>query len=258
MKDIDPLMKKVFKHEFKLLEEFERTEKNLNSTSLYLSEDELRQNYKKLLESYQSLLKHAMKITSIGDMNQKKLFDAFEELERQKAALYQTSIMDQLTEVHNRTYIMSVFDDAFAHTKRYQQAFSCILLDIDDFKKINDTHGHQAGDAVLKATAQQIAGQLRETDFIGRYGGEEFLIILTHTNATEADKVAEKVRAAVAELKVGEQALCVTISLGVCDTDIDNSISSDALLHKVDIALYHAKDNGKNRAVIYHEALLKK
>lgn len=248
MNDIDPIMKKVFKHEFQAFHTYQ-----LIAEDLSLSEEELRHHFKKLLNDYRLLLQNATKITAIGDINQKKLFDAFEELEKQKATLYQSSIMDHLTKIYNRTYIMKVFDDAFAQTDRYQQAFSCILLDIDDFKLINDTHGHQMGDKVLYATAQQIAKQIRKTDSIGRYGGEEFLIILPNTIATEAAQVAEKIRIAVAESTVGEQGLCVTISLGVCDTQIDTPKSCDELLYNVDTALYVAKKNGKNCTVIYQK-----
>ncbi|MDD1617859.1 MAG: GGDEF domain-containing protein [Methylococcaceae bacterium] len=227
--DIDPTMKKVFKHEFSALHKYQ-----LIGEDLSLSEDELRKNYKKLLNSYRLLLQDATKITAIGDINQKKLFEAFETLEKQKAILYQSSIIDH------------------AKTKRYQQIFSCILLDIDDFKAVNDNHGHPKGDLVLKETARHIAGQLRETDSVGRYGGEEFLIILPNTTVIEAEKVSEKIRRAVAEAII-TKGIRVTISLGICDTQIHSLKSEDELLHKVDIALYEAKKNGKNCSVTYQE-----
>lgn len=243
---IDPTMKKVFKHEFIALDKYQLISEDLN-----LSEDEWRKNYQMLLESYRLLLQNTTKITVIGDINQKKLFEAFEELERQKAILYQSSILDYLTQVYNRSHIMQIFDDAFAQNKRYQHIFSCILLDIDDFKVINDTYGHLTGDLVIKETARQISCQLRETDSFGRYGGEEFLIVLPNTNAAEAMQVAEKIRTTVAETTIGEQNLRVTISLGVSDTLIDPSKSQDEMLHKVDLALYKAKENGKNCTVTY-------
>jgi diguanylate cyclase (GGDEF)-like protein len=245
---IDPAMKKVFKHEVSALEKYK-----LIAEDLSLSEDELRKHYKKLLKDFRSLLQDAMKITNIGDINQKKLFEAFEALEKQKSILYQTSIMDHLTQVHNRPYIMKVFDDAFAQTKRYHQDFSCILLDIDNFKSVNDNYGHPMGDLVLKETAQCVASQLRKTDTVGRYGGEEFLIILPNTVAEEAEQVAEKIRTSVAESKIGAKRLKVTISLGICDTKIDFLKSQDEMLFKVDTALYVAKKNGKNRSVVYSE-----
>ena len=109
------------------------------------------------------------------------------------------------------------------------------------------------GDKVLYTTAQQIAKQLRKTDSIGRYGGEEFLIILPNTIASEATQVAEKIRTAITESTIGEQGLRVTISLGVCDTQIDSPKSCDKLLYNVDTALYEAKKNGKNCTVIYQK-----
>jgi diguanylate cyclase (GGDEF)-like protein len=246
--DIDPTMKKVFKQEFFVLHKYK-----LIGEDLSLSEDELRQNYKKLLNAYRLLLQDATKITAIGDINQKKLFEAFEELERQKAILYQSSIIDHLTQVYNRPHIMKIFEGEFAKTKRYQQTFSCILLDIDDFKAVNDNHGHPKGDLVLKETAERIEGQLRETDSVGRYGGEEFLIILPNTTVVEAKQVSEKIRLAVAGATIGKKEISVTISLGLCDTETYSPKSQDELLHKADVALYRAKKDGKNCSVIYQE-----
>lgn len=241
-------MKKVFKHELLALNKYQ-----LVVEDLQLTEDGLRYNYQKLLNDYRSLLHDAMKITTIGDINQKKLYEAFEELEKQKAALYQLSIIDHLTQIHNRPYIMKVFENAFATSKRYQQSFSCILLDIDDFKAVNDNYGHPMGDQVLKETAQLIAGQLRETDAVGRYGGEEFLIILPSTSVQEAEQVAEKIRTAVEKLTIGTKNLGITISLGICDSQTDSPKLHDNMLHKVDAALYEAKKSGKNRFVTYQK-----
>jgi diguanylate cyclase (GGDEF)-like protein len=246
MNDIDPSMKKVFKQELLILNKYQLIAEDAN-----LPEQELRQSYQTLLNAYRLLLQDAMKITNIGDINQKKLFEAFEELEKQKAILYQSSIMDHLTQVYNRSYIMKVFDSAFAQTKRYQQTFSCIILDIDNFKAINDTYGHPMGDEVIKATAQKIASQLRDADSVGRYGGEEFLIILPNTGAAEAKQVAEKIRTTVENATIGKQKLSVTVSLGLSDTLIESPTTQEEMLHNVDVALYQAKEKGKNRTVTY-------
>jgi len=246
MTDIDPSMKKVFKQELLILSKYQLIAEDAN-----LSEQDLRQNYQTLLNAYRLLLQDTMKITNIGDINQKKLFEAFEELERQKAILYQSSIMDHLTQVYNRSYIMKIFDNAFAQTKRYQQAFSCIILDIDNFKAINDTYGHPVGDEVIKETAQKIASQLRDADSVGRYGGEEFLIILPNTSAAEAKQVAEKIRITVENAIISKQNLRVTVSLGLSDTLIESPTTQEEMLHNVDVALYQAKEKGKNRTVTY-------
>jgi diguanylate cyclase (GGDEF)-like protein len=246
MTDIDPSMKKVFKQELLILSKYQLIAEDAN-----LPEQELRQSYQTLLNAYRLLLQDAMKITNIGDINQKKLFEAFEELERQKAILYQSSIMDHLTQVYNRSYIMKIFDNAFAQTKRYQQDFSCIILDIDNFKAINDTYGHPVGDEVIKETAQNIASQLRDADSVGRYGGEEFLIILPNTSVAEAKQVAEKIRITVENATVGKQKLSVTVSLGLSDTLIASPTTQEEMLHNVDVALYQAKEKGKNRTVTY-------
>lgn len=99
---------------------------------------------------------------------------------------------------------MQLFDGAFAQTKCYQHIFICILLDIDDFKATNDTHGHLAGGLVIKEIPRQISGQIREADAFQRYGGEEFLIVLPNTNAEEARQVAEKISITVEETTIGE------------------------------------------------------
>ena len=244
--NIDPNMKKVFKQELSTLDKY-----RLIADDTGLSDDELRKNYQMLLESYRLLLQDAMKITTIGDINQKKLYDAFEELEKQRSALYQLSITDHLTQIYNRSYIMNAFDEAVAQHKRYQQPFSCILLDIDDFKSINDTYGHPIGDLVLKETARQIAGQIRETDLLGRYGGEEFLIVLPNTHAEQAEQVAEKIRVTIENMNLGKKELRVTVSQGICDSQVKVSRANDTLLHHADVALYDAKRNGKNCSVTY-------
>lgn len=239
-------MKKVFKQELLALDKYQIIAQNITIPS-----QELWQNYLDLLHDYRLLLQDAMKITAIGDINQKKLYDAFEELERQRSILYQSSITDYLTEVHNRSYVITMFEQIFLDARHYGQALSCILLDIDDFKNINDTYGHLIGDEVLKAIAQQIAHQLRKTDLIGRYGGEEFLIVLPSSNLTEATKVAEKIRLAVEQLKISKDHLSVTVSVGVCDNQLGSLLSPHAMLHKADLALYEAKNGGKNRVIAW-------
>ena len=239
-------MKKVFKQELLALEKYQ-----LVGEDESLSLQELRNSYNNLLRSYRLLLQDSIKITAIGDLNQKKLYEAFGELEKQKAILYQTSITDYLTQVHNRSHIMKAFEELFNQGQYHDQVFSCILLDIDNFKTINDIYGHLIGDEVLKATAQEVAAQLRKTDIIGRYGGEEFLVILPNTHIEDAKLVAEKIRVAVEHLEIGRDNLKVTVSVGVCDNQVCSPMSEKAMLHIVDLALYEAKNNGKNQIVVW-------
>ena len=239
-------MKKVFKQELIALEKYQ-----LVGEDETLSLEELRNCYNNLLKSYRLLLQDTIKITAIGDLNQKKLYEAFGELEKQKAILYQTSITDYLTQVYNRSHIMKAFEELFTQGQYHDQVFSCILLDIDNFKTINDIYGHLVGDEVLKATAQEISSQLRKTDMVGRYGGEEFLLVLPNTSLKDAHLVAEKIRLAVENLEIGRDHIQVTVSIGVCDNYICSPVSQKAMLHKVDLALYEAKNSGKNRVIVW-------
>ncbi|MGR8935931.1 MAG: GGDEF domain-containing protein [Gammaproteobacteria bacterium] len=248
IKDIEVTLKKVFKIEFADLERFSKISQERD-----LSREELFQEYDKLLESYRSLLIDAAKITKIGDINQKKLYKSHTNIEKASAFHYRSSITDQLTQLYNRGHLMNILDKEFAISSRYRTPLSCILGDIDDFKSINDNFGHLSGDAVLKKVAETLKTNIRETDVVGRYGGEEFLIILPNIRSAEALLVAEKVRSKIAQTKVENHTdnLFVTISFGLADTLTYSPKTVDELLHNVDKALYSAKEHGKNRCVIF-------
>ncbi len=255
---IDDIMKKVFKREYS---SFEKHKTLLEQSDLPPAE--LLQGYIELLNAYRLLLQDAVKITKIGDINQKKLFDVNNELEKQKKLLYLISITDALTETYNRTFLMQALVKEFAKSQRYNQVFSCILIDVDDFKAINDNYGHQVGDIVLSEVANLIKDQIREVDSFGRYGGEEFMIILPNTNIDQAKIVAEKVRSKIEQqiFDIKNHAIRLTISQGLSDISIDQPQTEDELLYKVDTALYQAKAQGKNRSVVFtpeYESTLKK
>jgi diguanylate cyclase (GGDEF)-like protein len=250
MNDIEVILKKVFKIEFAELERFRKIAKERD-----LSREELFQEYDKLLEAYRSLLVNAAKITKIGDINQKKLFTSHTNIEKESAFHYQSSITDPLTQLYNRGYLINILEKELAGSSRYHNSLSCILGDIDNFKSINDNFGHLVGDTVLKKVAEILKANIRETDVVGRYGGEEFLIILPNSCSEEALIVAEKVRAKIAQTDTETIAkgLCLTISLGVSDTLTNAPKTADELLHNVDTALYSAKEQGKNRCVVFQE-----
>jgi diguanylate cyclase (GGDEF)-like protein len=241
-------MRKVFKREYANLDKFQTFFKKRD-----ISESEIIGNFSELLDAYSLLLQEAVKITKISDLNQKKHFSANEELEQQKELLYLASIIDPMLGTYNRTFLMQVLSTEFAKSKRYSHLFSCILIDIDDFKKVNDNYGHQMGDLILIRIATAIKNELREVDSFGRYGGEEFLIVLPNTTAQEALQVAEKVRHKIAKTEFNNlsQGFTITLSQGISDSSIDNPQSEDQLLHQVDTALYQAKHSGKNSSVIY-------
>lgn len=165
------------------------------------------------------------------------------------ANLTNAAYIDKLTNVYNRNYINEVFEVEYKRAKALHASFSIILFDIDNFKKVNDTHGHDAGDFVLKQLASKVkeAG-LRERDILGRYGGEEFLIVLGNTNIDQAKEVAERVRKSIAEHEFNYNGtkIPVTVSLGVALLKKEYA-DHTALYKAADEALYKSKHNGKNQ-----------
>jgi len=163
--------------------------------------------------------------------------------------LNQKAHIDYLTELNNRGHFMEQAEKELSRSQRYEKDMAIFMMDIDFFKKINDSHGHKVGDIVLKKLADVCRQTLREVDIIGRIGGEEFAILLPETNHTEALEVAERLRLAVAESKVPmKDGLPVqyTVSIGVSSvTSADDNI--DVLLSRADQALYQAKQSGRNR-----------
>jgi two-component system cell cycle response regulator len=176
-----------------------------------------------------------------------------DEMERvyHQAVLNQTTV-DALTGVSNRATVLNHLEKHFDLAKRHRRALSVILTDLDFFKRVNDTYGHAAGDSVLQAFGIQLLGRLRASDPVGRIGGEEFLVVLPETSGREAHRVAEDLRAAMAEDPVtlpGAGAVKVTCSLGVAELR-EGDATAGALLARADAALYRAKEGGRNRVVV--------
>ena len=162
---------------------------------------------------------------------------------------YALATTDGLTELYNHRYFQEQMIQNIETGKRYNKPFSLIMIDIDFFKKFNDTYGHQSGDAVLKQVAQILKKNVRSTDVVCRYGGEEMAIILTNTNNQDALTTAEKICKAVSEkpLKlVNGNDVKVTISLGVA-TYPENGVGSPEMIKYADECLYIAKENGRNQ-----------
>lgn len=161
----------------------------------------------------------------------------------------QLSIRDDLTGIANRRHLLNQLNDRLEEAVRSASPFSLLVIDIDRFKSINDNLGHLAGDAVLVEVAHAISSRIRSGDLVGRYGGEEFIVLLPHTAPREAMIVAEDLRRCVETLTipVANQNLRVTVSIGVCGSPPDAPLSQDALLAGADHAMYRAKDLGRNR-----------
>ena len=165
---------------------------------------------------------------------------------------HKDSITDVLTGAYNRRFIMKMLDERYKRAeidKDYQ--LSTAMIDIDHFKSVNDTYGHQAGDEVLKKIVAVLLKTLREVDLIGRYGGEEFLIIIS-ADKKIALRVCERIRKAVQELKIDwdSQEVWVTVSLGVVSYN-DGAATADEMIAMSDLALYEAKNSGRNRVIEY-------
>jgi len=166
----------------------------------------------------------------------------------------QMALTDTLTGIFNRRYFYELAQKEFARSKRYQDPLSVIMIDLDHFKNINDRFGHLAGDQVLVQFVQRIQSELRESDIFGRFGGEEFIILLPETNIGDATQVAERLREVTAEypfLLVTAQTF-ITISLGVSCFKF-TTVSLDQLIDQSDKALYDAKQLGRNRVRIWQQ-----
>jgi|GEM_PF-237518 len=165
-------------------------------------------------------------------------------LQEEKKTLEQISITDYLTEINNRRFININLETEIKKALRYGNNLSIIMMDIDNFKSINDMYGHHVGDQVLKTISKTIKSNLREVDLVGRYGGEEFLIILPNTGLEAAYNIADRIRNKIAKIKFDNYDIKVTISGGVAQLKDDKGTD---LLKKADALLYKAKEKGRNR-----------
>lgn len=173
------------------------------------------------------------------------------QLEQRNADLERLAYHDMLTGLTNRRSIIEKLDEWLRHVRRYRGRLAVAMLDIDHFKQVNDLYGHRTGDRVLADVASLILRSVRQTDFVGRYGGEEFLIILPRTDVAGAAKMAERVRASVQGTPMHAldgRTFSSTVSMGVaeyCDGD-----DEDLLVGRADAALYRAKELGRNRVEV--------
>lgn len=172
----------------------------------------------------------------------------------------ESTILDELTGIFNRRYFNKAFQREIKRAERYKRNLSVLMIDIDDFKAVNDTFGHMKGDDVLQAIAQLLKQNIRKADVLFRYGGEEFVILLPETSLNNAIRVGEKLRKTIqAHFATNDYQLNkqkITISIGISNFPMDG-YSPEKLLETADQRLYRAKSLGKNRTVA-HEELLEK
>uniref|UniRef100_A0A7C3EL40 diguanylate cyclase n=1 Tax=Gracilinema caldarium TaxID=215591 RepID=A0A7C3EL40_9SPIR len=162
-----------------------------------------------------------------------------------KKRLELMAVTDGLTGLFNHRFIFERLEEETAKVARYGRPLSIIMLDIDNFKRVNDAFGHRAGDEVIQSVAHAIMACIRKTDVAGRYGGEEFLVLLPETGLASAKVVAEKIRSTVAQLRFETKELAITISAGVAEAQQGESY--EAFINRADVNLYKAKRSGKNR-----------
>ncbi len=175
-----------------------------------------------------------------------------------RSRLMRSGLIDVLTGWHNRRYLQSRLREELARCRRERSSLTCLMIDVDHFKRINDQRGHLAGDEVLRKIAQRIEGAVRGSDVAVRYGGEEFVILLPGTGHEAGGQLAERIRCAVAdehfELADCTELLPATVSIGVAEHRTggdaeDLKVAGERLLARADVALYEAKGGGRNRVV---------
>jgi len=173
----------------------------------------------------------------------------------ERARLFQEvqslALTDSLTGLHNRRSLFELGRVEFSRAHRMKRAFCCMMLDVDHFKQVNDIHGHPIGDQVLREFAKRCKSSVREIDLVGRYGGEELIILLPETERKTAMQVAERLRLSIAAtpIKVSDKEINVTVSIGVATKD-EYTLHLETLIARADQAMYMAKHKGRNRVAI--------
>jgi diguanylate cyclase (GGDEF)-like protein len=168
------------------------------------------------------------------------------------AFLFEMTTTDMMTRLKMKHYFYTVLLERMAQCSTSSKPLSVVMIDIDFFKKFNDTHGHSCGDAVLKQVARVIQSGVRGDDLAARYGGEEFCLLLNEANAERAFQAAERVRASVESMHTSYEgrSLAVTVSLGVAQFDPSRDLSGKSLIDRADRALYTSKQEGRNRVTV--------
>ncbi len=206
-----------------------------------------------LLDEIQKNIKDIIVSFDIPDNNKMDVIRKINFMYKHTKHLSET---DALTKLNNRRCFENCFDKEFARAKRYGNKLSIGIIDVDFFKKINDTYGHLCGDYILQEVAYNIVNNFRQTDFVFRYGGEEFTVILTETSAESAQIPFERLRKTIEEqvFKYDNKDIKVTISSGISS----NTELQDAwdMLDEADKALYKAKNNGRNRVELFKKEIL--
>ena len=170
------------------------------------------------------------------------------ELQEANRTISHQAATDDLTELYNRRYFNECLAAALSAARRHTYPLAMIMIDLDNFKKVNDTHGHSAGDLVLKTCASLLRDMIRTEDVAARWGGEEFIILLSHTVSDAAAALAERIRSAFEQQSDSSSRFFLSASFGV--VQLQENDDADTLIRRADTALYQAKHEGRNRVVV--------
>lgn len=180
-------------------------------------------------------------------------FEMKQTIDKNIEKLQYNNSYDFLTKIFNRKTYLELTEEIFELSKRQNEPFSILLIDIDHFKRINDTYGHLIGDEVLKSVSSNISKLLRKSDILGRYGGEEFIVTLPNTKLDNAKTIAEKINKYIYDNHYVNETYNFQLSVSVGIAQIKKETNLTDLIHKADEALYKAKNSGRNRVVVYEE-----
>ena len=219
--------------------------------------------YKNILGQLISNFRLFQQMDELINAKTAKLKQAYEDINVLKEHYKNLSLQDQLTGLFNRRYFYNQIETVMGSYVRYGQPMCVLILDIDHFKQVNDSYGHNCGDLILKDIAACLQREVRNCDILARFGGEEFVIIFTNTSCQNGLLFAERIRQKITELKwhKGLDTVSTTISIGmVClsrdEYDGDNIPDIDRIIHYADIALYKAKEQGRNCVVRFSQKML--
>lgn len=183
-----------------------------------------------------------------------KFYETSSKLEKLNNELVELSNRDPMTHLYNRRYFSEVSSKMLNLANRSNHTLSAIVLDIDNFKDINDNYGHAIGDKVIIATARSLENNVRKSDIVSRFGGEEFVILLYNVSLENLEIIAEKIRENIEELEIetNNDLIEFTISLGATQYDSNLDVNNiEYTLNRADKALYEAKETGKNKVIVY-------
>lgn len=206
-----------------------------------------------LLDLIRASKEQDARVRALGDQITALRLENFDLITKNKA-LEEFSARDSLTGLYNRWFVLEKIDSEINRALRSGQPMSVLMIDLDHFKQINDSFGHPAGDEVLKSVGSMVRESCRVYDVAGRYGGEEFCVVLPDTRVDNTPAVAERIRHRLAStpLRVAGSSVTVTASIGVAGTDLgDTMLSAGALVERADRALYAAKHHGRNRVEVW-------